>query len=102
MKGMRVVLREGQLVAEEFESDHVPPTDLPLPRPRTLAKEVIIDRMTNAELVEFIGDRDAWTLRQREKFNSITTLVEGTPVWTVLATKLEAKFGRARALELLA
>lgn len=102
MKGMRVVERDGKLVAEEFESDHVPPTDLPPPIPRVLSKELIIDRMNNAELATFITDRDAWTQRQREKFNSLTQVVEGTPVWTVLATKLEAKFGRARALEILA
>ena len=72
------------------------------PLPRTISREALVDRMTNVELAAFVADREAWTLRQREKFLSILQLEEGTPAWTVLATKLEGLFGRARATELLA
>lgn len=80
-----------------------PPTEPVYPPPlKVVTREQLIDRMTNPELTEFLADREAWTARQREKFNSITQVVEGTPAWTLLATKLAAKFGNARALELMA
>jgi hypothetical protein len=69
---------------------------------KVVTREALVDRLTNAELAEFMADMDTWTLRQREKFRSLTQVVEGTAAWTMLATKLAAKFGNARALELLA
>lgn len=91
---------ENGVEVETDEEPHFMPLP-PLP-PKVVTREQIIDRLNNEELVEFMADQEAWTLRQREKFRSLHSFVQGTPAWTLLATKLAAKFGNARALEILA
>lgn len=93
------VMIDGEPV--EMEGVRESPGPVLVPK-RTINKEQLVDRMSNEELEAFTAARDGWTLRQREKLHSLTHAVEGTPAWTLLATKLEAVFGRPRAIELLA
>lgn len=67
-----------------------------------LTKDLLIDRMTNPELVQFAADRELWTLRQREKLANMQSVRSGTPTFAFLQTKLTTLFGDARAAEILA